>query len=628
VSTHQGAAPSRGAAALGTLSEALVRAVSLSDVAFAAATYGPAAAGAQWGHAMLFDHGGGAPSSVVGGHGAPSHRVDKPVLDRPPWDQVLAGPATVEFESGRDLLRRDPTAEPMLSQAAGTVIVAPLLCGGRCLGMLLLAFRRPGVLSAAARRRVDPVVALCASAAERAGLYDTGNLLAQRLQRAVLPVTVPPAQGLRMATRYLPSERELKAGGDWYDVIPLPHGGSALVVGDVSGHGIEAASLMSALRAALRAYFLLGSSPAEVLERLSDFVDHFSPEQMATVFVVVFDPAEEHVRFANAGHPAALVLSGDSVQPLVGAGGPGPPAGSQRGVSYSDHEATFPVGAALVLYSDGLVERRTEPLDVGLERLVAAAAKVAQDDPEELSDALVAEMLAGVQLADDVATLVAIRQPAGRSGPLAPAPFRVRTAPTRRDLTSEIPGTAAWHPNPEGDKPGPHQRFTVMPEQSGLVFEVRSTMGVITFGTLGLEGFIDATIGAGGTPETSVAPNAHLEVMLNRLTSGNALYDAELLRHIDARRYPTAFLELHTTVAHAPPSEFRVTGELCLRGVNRPMSGIVTVTCPEPSRLVVDGQQELDIGEFGIPQPTLFMIKIEPQVLVRLHVEALATDEL
>lgn len=116
---------------------------------------------------------------------------------------------------------------------------------------------------------------------------------------------------------------------------------------------------------------------------------------------------------------------------------------------------------------------------------------------------------------------------------------------------------------------------------------------------------------------------AHLELLVSRLTSGNSAYDSELRRQINARRFPTSYLDLHDVAPLDPPSSsFEVRGEITLRGVAVPATGVVVAELPEPELLVVSGEETVDISDFGIPPPTLFMIKIDPEVKVRLHLEA------
>ncbi len=169
--------------------------------------------------------------------------------------------------------------------------------------------------------------------------------------------------------RYLPTSDGAAAGGDFYDALELTGGRVGIAVGDVVGHGPEAAAAMGQLRGALRAYALEGRSPARVLQLLSRYADGVPGARGATVAYAVIDPAAREVRYAVAGHPPPLLLVAGRVDPV-----PGPrarrPLDRALGHVYVDAAAPVPEGATLILYSDGAIERRGETLDAGLERLL------------------------------------------------------------------------------------------------------------------------------------------------------------------------------------------------------------------------------------------------------------------
>jgi hypothetical protein len=168
------------------------------------------------------------------------------------------------------------------------------------------------------------------------------------------------------------------------------------------------------------------------------------------------------------------------------------------------------------------------------------------------------------------------------------------------------------------------RHHSLIPERSAVLLAVNTTLGPITFGANGLEGFIE-TGEDHGHIDVSLPPAAHLELLVNRLTSGNSAYDGELHRQIDARRFPTAYVDLHAvTPSDGGSSTFHVRGEVTLRGVIVPAEGVVVAELPEPGLMVVSGEDTLNISDFGIPPPSLFMIKIDPEVKLRLHLEARA----
>ncbi|MEX2195772.1 MAG: SpoIIE family protein phosphatase [Thermoleophilaceae bacterium] len=223
--------------------------------------------------------------------------------------------------------------------------------------------------------------------------------IAETLQRSLLPAELPTGGDVVVAARYLPATAEV--GGDWYDAMPLPGGGLGLVLGDVSGHGIRAAALMAELRHSLAAYVFDGREPAEAADRLDRLLRERGHQHIATLVYGVLEPGGVF-RYVSAGHLPPLVIDDGGARLLEPE--PGPPLGV--GADYTEGSCHVPPGALLVLYSDGLVERRDEVLDVGLERLRALAA-AGPRDPEELCDHLVAGLVPAEGGDDDVAVMVA-----------------------------------------------------------------------------------------------------------------------------------------------------------------------------------------------------------------------------
>ena len=233
--------------------------------------------------------------------------------------------------------------------------------------------------------------------------YEHEHRLVESLQRSLLPA-MPVTPGVALAARYLPGSREVQVGGDWYDAIPLEGGGLGLAIGDVAGHGIESAALMARLRNALRAYAIEDTSPSGVVERLDRLVDRLEPDVMATLTYLVYEPAERRLAFSSAGHPfPLLVRPGGDVRFLRG--GRSPTLGAGVALPRREDHVELPPESVVVLYTDGLIERRDRPLDVGMARL-AQSARIAPADPERACEAILSEVLAGEAVADDVAVLV------------------------------------------------------------------------------------------------------------------------------------------------------------------------------------------------------------------------------
>ena len=167
----------------------------------------------------------------------------------------------------------------------------------------------------------------------------------------------------------------------------------------------------------------------------------------------------------------------------------------------------------------------------------------------------------------------------------------------------------------------PFTSFRIDPERAALVLVARSNAGPITFGATGIQGSISAEVnGAEVGPE--VPPTARLEVPVQHLTCGNGLYDAELLRRVDARLFPQAVVELRDASRVGATGRYHVEGVMTFHGVTRSMAGTVAVSFPEPGRMVIEGEQVIDMRHFEITPPAVAMLRIYPEVRVQLHVEA------
>lgn len=227
--------------------------------------------------------------------------------------------------------------------------------------------------------------------------------IAETLQRSMLG-ELPQIAGLRMAARYVAGGTDdAEVGGDWYDVVPLRGGRAGIAIGDVVGHGIEAATRMAHMKSALRAYALDGLRPAVALERMNGYVRELEDGPMATLLYGVLDPNEEQLRLASAGHPPPLVLS-PSREPQYAEGRAGSPLGVTPFPTYEEIIVTFPPGSLALLYTDGLVERPDAPIDAGLEWLRGFAGEIGPR-PEELCAALLDACFRSAPPRDDVALL-------------------------------------------------------------------------------------------------------------------------------------------------------------------------------------------------------------------------------
>jgi anti-sigma regulatory factor (Ser/Thr protein kinase) len=206
-----------------------------------------------------------------------------------------------------------------------------------------------------------------------------------------------------MAARYLPAALESAVGGDWYDVIELENQNIGLVIGDVAGHGMAAATFMGQLRSAIRAYALDSATPAEVLTKLANFSDRMH-SRMATVVYATLNLNTWEARVARAGHPYPLLIRADGAAEFLSETG-GPPLGTVSGQDYDEEVLTLAPGESLLLYTDGLIERRGRQLSEG-EKALVEVATAAPDEPELKCQAITAQLTQGAEIADDIAVLV------------------------------------------------------------------------------------------------------------------------------------------------------------------------------------------------------------------------------
>ncbi|MEU5837915.1 ATP-binding SpoIIE family protein phosphatase [Streptomyces diacarni] len=223
------------------------------------------------------------------------------------------------------------------------------------------------------------------------------------LQRSLLPQELEQPDDLRVAATYQPGGTDAAVGGDWYDVITLGAGRTALVIGDVMGRGVRAAAVMGQLRTAVRAYARLDLPPHEVLQLLDDLAAEIDATQIATCVYAVHDPSEGHLSYASAGHVPVLVRDPDGTVRRA-TDHTGPPLGT-GGWLHTSGSVPLPPGAAAVLYTDGLIERRDADIDEGVAALEAAFAG-ATGSPDIVCDRLLRALGITEDHDDDVAVLV------------------------------------------------------------------------------------------------------------------------------------------------------------------------------------------------------------------------------
>lgn len=280
------------------------------------------------------------------------------------------------------------------------------------------------LMTAEAERRV--------SARERA--------IADELQRSLLPDVAADSTALEVATFYRPGLAGTQVGGDWYDVIDLGGGRTALIIGDVMGHGVRAAAVMGQVKAAVRAYARLDLPPAAVAENMDGLVQDMAGHEIVTWVYAVFDPAGRSVSYANAGHLPPVVVAPDGETTCLFA--TGPPLGAGF---FGNETRTIAVqpGTTLALYTDGLTERRHQDIDAGLDTLVAHLVDHRDDDVADVTETLVEAMSKDLgETSDDIALAVVRVQDAERRVAYQPLDDDPTTVATARHVVEEH--LASW----------------------------------------------------------------------------------------------------------------------------------------------------------------------------------------
>jgi PAS domain S-box-containing protein len=311
------------------------------------------------------------------------------------------------------LTRRFPDGLDPIPSRFASIAVVPINLGPGTVGALAAGFTRRATFPTEDRSYLAALAAVTARSMERARRYEEEHEAAQTLQQSLLPRMLPRAPWLRLHARYIPAQERTAAGGDWYDAIRVGPDRMALTVGDVVGKGIAAAAIMGQLRSVLNAALREGSSPADALTRLSRLATDVPGATGTTAAVVLYERPGGLVRYTCAGQLPPL---------LVGSQGPrfleearSVPLGVLD-VDLVEAGVHVEPGDMLVLYSDGLVERRDESIDVGLERLLDGASSLLGESMAAFCDELIARMV-GEHTADDVTLLAAEFEPRRRSSP-------------------------------------------------------------------------------------------------------------------------------------------------------------------------------------------------------------------
>lgn len=311
----------------------------------------------------------------------------------------------VWFPSWDDFRARYPQAiAPSEPARQGARAAVPLMLRGRPLGALHMNFKETREFTAEDLEFLMTLGRQCAQAIDRARLYAREHQIATTLQRALLPSELPPVPGVDIRATYLAAAAASDVGGDWYDVFRLPDGCVALSVGDVVGHGIEAASTMGEVRHAIRTAVLEGHDPGSALAVASKVLQLRRDKGMATAVVGVLDPAVGTFTYASAGHPSPIIATNGQIEMLESGG---PPMGLLDQLAVPLARAFLPYGALLVLYTDGLVEDARDYVRGEAELLSAIQHEHASGSPNP-AQSILERVVSGRQVPDDIA-IVAVR---------------------------------------------------------------------------------------------------------------------------------------------------------------------------------------------------------------------------
>ncbi|MEV7400367.1 SpoIIE family protein phosphatase [Streptomyces sp. NPDC091267] len=339
--------------------------------------------------------------TIVGQHG---HNLgdEGPFTDMPldtdyPAAEVARTGRAIYLPTPEDYRFRFPATWPLARRfGRRSWAFLPLIVAGHTMGAWMAGFRHPVSFSPDERSVLTTVARMLAQALARAGIAETERELSLGLQRSMMPSLGPSVPGMTVAARYVPTGGGLQVGGDWYDMIPLPTGRIALVIGDVQGHDVRAAGLMGQLRIALRAYASEGHRPDAVLSRASRFLAGLTDARadgeqaearFATCLYAEVDPETGTFDIARAGHPDPVVMTADGTAVIRQTAG-GLPLGIESDADYPTTRVVLEAGETIMLCTDGLIETGGHDMATGWVRLRPILERHTSD-LEKLADALV-----------------------------------------------------------------------------------------------------------------------------------------------------------------------------------------------------------------------------------------------
>lgn len=283
-----------------------------------------------------------------------------------------------------------------------SVVAAPLVGRHGPLGTFVLASRADTAFNGEAQKLANVLALQLAGAMEQSMLFERTHRVADRLQRALLPDSFPSVAGTEFHAAYRPASDEAEIGGDWYDAFTLPDGRIGVSMGDVAGHGLEAATIMGEVRQAMRTAAVGEGSPAAVLEHINRIIHLRKGIGMVTAIFGYFKPNERELTYAVAGHPPPVITISDGFHGFLPGGGM--PLGVEAEIKAKDWTISLPPRSCVVLYTDGMTEHSRDII-AGEQLLLESSVRAFELDPENPAIALQERIFDATVNRDDAATL-------------------------------------------------------------------------------------------------------------------------------------------------------------------------------------------------------------------------------
>jgi hypothetical protein len=362
--------------------------------------------GADYANFALLDRGDGRTIRLFHSlalHPSIAHRYDEFDLDAPfPIAAAVRTGEVVVLSGAGDYAARFPEmwADTVAAGMTATVSVPLIRADGSSIGALGFAWSLPPEFDVALQCALGALGELCTEIIERSEVYEAEHRMISELHLRLLGA-LPRVSGLATAARYLAADYSELVGGDWYEGSVLDDGRLVIVVGDVCGHGLGAAADMALVRGMITALLVDGVAVGDVFARVSKVLVRRVEDILATAALVVVDPTQSELTYATAGHPPPLLVDPAGTVILLDAA-----KGPMLGVSTTRHIAATS-GARLVMYTDGLVERRDRTFDAGIAEMAAVMSSPdAPDDPDKMIDVLIHALIGDDRHTDDIAVLV------------------------------------------------------------------------------------------------------------------------------------------------------------------------------------------------------------------------------